>query len=290
MRRHGTALGGGVGGCPGRGACGAQLPTCAGAGALTAGQRSVAADRKRSYRAGKKVRGKKTESQRSLISARWRLSLSNALGVNKFRYVATRHMPFDIYEDGVLQVCIEGPCESQQTRQRFDPENFHIGEQIGINYRKDFRETYKQRFTNLINGQLRDRDNRQKCTGLVEGCQFYFFFGAVSYKSLMMFAVACNVFNSNRYFGELAKDGCSANAVESPTAVVRDHCGLRVELCGCRANGCRSLLECSEQTGRVASLHQTHGRRLARVCAKPACGRHPPWLCLAGRLQVCAAL
>ena len=54
-RRHGTALGGGAGGCPGRGACGAQPPTCEGAGAL----RKVAADPKRSCRAGIKIRGKK---------------------------------------------------------------------------------------------------------------------------------------------------------------------------------------------------------------------------------------
>ena len=95
------------------------------------------------------------EGQRNLISARVRLLLSNAIGIKTFRYCSYRNMPRDnVVKDGIYHICIEGMLEGQKKRERIDPEVMYIAMQMGVQLGPEYRKQYKQRFIDVVNGQL----------------------------------------------------------------------------------------------------------------------------------------
>ena len=102
----------------------------------------------------REVRPNQREGQRSLISSRVRLLLSNALGVKKFRYTAYRNMPKEVIKDGIFHICVEGLFEGQKKRERIDPEVLYIGMQVGVQFCLEYQKWYKNRFVDVVNGQL----------------------------------------------------------------------------------------------------------------------------------------
>ena len=56
----------------------------------------------------------------------------------------------------------EGLYQSRKKSERLDPENLFINpEQTGMQFGKEFRGLCQKRFTNVINGQIRDREKRK---------------------------------------------------------------------------------------------------------------------------------
>ena len=55
-----------------------------------------------------KLRPNQGEGHRSIISAKVRSLISNALGIKKFKYVAYRNMPREPIQTGALCICVEG--------------------------------------------------------------------------------------------------------------------------------------------------------------------------------------
>ena len=80
----------------------------------------------------RKLRPNQGAGERSLISARVRSLLSNALGIRKYRYVSYRDMPKERLVDGIYHICLEGLYEGQQRRDRLDPELMYLATQTGL--------------------------------------------------------------------------------------------------------------------------------------------------------------
>ena len=76
--------------------------------------------------------------------------------VKKFRYAASRNMPEDLMQNGACHICIEGLFEGQKKRERLDPEVLYISEQVGVNFGPEYQKFYKERFVDIVNGQLRN--------------------------------------------------------------------------------------------------------------------------------------
>ena len=68
-----------------------------------------------------------------------------------------RNMPRDPVHDGVFHICVEGLLEAQKKRERLDPEVVYIGMQMGASFGPEYRKLYKERFVDVVNGQLRNR-------------------------------------------------------------------------------------------------------------------------------------
>ena len=64
----------------------------------------------------RKLRPNQSNGHRSIIRAKVRSLISNALGVKKFRYVAYRNMPRDPVQNGTIHICVEGLFETQEER------------------------------------------------------------------------------------------------------------------------------------------------------------------------------
>ena len=103
------------------------------------------------------IRPNKGESHRGLIGSRLRLLYSNALGINKFRYVAYKNMPSQVVKDGVYHICIEGFLEALQKRDRLNPEALYICQHMGVRLNKKYKTRYTRVIVNTINGHLTDR-------------------------------------------------------------------------------------------------------------------------------------
>ena len=86
------------------------------------------------------------DRHRNIIRAKLvRSLLSNALGVKKFKYVACRNMPRDPMRHGAFHICVEGLFESQQKRERLDPEVLYIGGVLmGANFGPEYRSSRKK--------------------------------------------------------------------------------------------------------------------------------------------------
>ena len=90
-------------------------------------------------------------------------------------------------QGGVLHIiCVGGLYESQKKRQRLDPENLYIVEQMGIQYGREFCELF---LSNIINGQIRDRNKRANVQAWLRNARTSLFSsGAASCKSPMKHA------------------------------------------------------------------------------------------------------
>ena len=97
------------------------------------------------------------DGHRKIISAKVRSLLANALGMKNLKYVAYRNTPRDPMRDGVFLICVEGLLEAQKKRERLDPEVLYIGMQMGTSFGPGYRKLYKERFVDVVNGQLRNR-------------------------------------------------------------------------------------------------------------------------------------
>ena len=105
----------------------------------------------------RELRPNQGDGHRNIMSAKVRSLLSNALGVKKFTYVACRNMPKDPTRNGTFHVCVEGLFEAQKKRERLHPEVLHIGVQMGANFGPEYCKFYKERFVDVVNGQLRNK-------------------------------------------------------------------------------------------------------------------------------------
>ena len=71
----------------------------------------------------------------------------------------------NVVKDGIYHICIEGMLEGQKKGERIDPEVMYIAVQMGAQLGPEYRMRYKQRFVDVVNGQLTNRmhwDNVQK--------------------------------------------------------------------------------------------------------------------------------
>ena len=107
------------------------------------------------------IRPNAGEGPWGLLSSRLRLLCSNALGIKKFRYVAFKNMPPEVEKDGVYDICIEGPLEAQQNRDRLNPEALFICQHMGAQFNKEYQAGCMKVLVTTINGRITNKKNRE---------------------------------------------------------------------------------------------------------------------------------
>ena len=96
-----------------------------------------------------------------LLSSRLRLLCSNALGIKKFLYVASKNMAPEVEKDGVYHICVEGLLEAQQNCDRLNPEALFISQHMGAQFNKEYQAGYMKVLVTTINGQITNEKNRE---------------------------------------------------------------------------------------------------------------------------------